>query len=174
MGPGDETRTRLWRRALYFQPSSGLQFETATGEVGHLPLCFQAKDIVAQFNNTRRKDHSYQMEKLSRLSHRGDKWDVLEEVEIATASEDDVSEKSAGDVDGITYSFDAPCGPQPGSHILSVALNRAVATFEGKQTDKLIKEEYEVVKSEPDDAPGVAGTICEVSALDDLEDFELL
>lgn len=88
-------------------------------------------------------------------------------------SEDDTSCAHSFEDDGITYSFDAPCGPRRGSHILSVALTQAVANFEGKQTDKLIKDEYEVVQSDPDVATGTAEAIKE-SSLDDLEDFEFL
>lgn len=117
-----------------------------------------------------------QWAKRSHLSHKVDRYDILEEKETA-ASEDDTSENSGAhsldDDDDITYSFDAPCGPRRGSHILSAALTQAVATFEGRQTEKLIKEEYEVVQSEPDTALGTTRPTKE-SSLDDLDDFELL
>lgn len=45
----------------------------------------------------------------------------------------------------IAYSFDAARGPSHGSQILSHALTQAVERFEVRQTDKLIKDEYEVL-----------------------------
>ena len=49
---------------------------------------------------------------------------------------------------GYTYSYDAPRGPGKGSQILGVALAKAVEKFETKATEKLVKEEYEVVSPE--------------------------
>lgn len=84
----------------------------------------------------------------SRLSHKADRYGILEDIEIVTW-ENDMNLRSHSMVkDDITYSFDASPGSQRGSHILSMALDQAMANFRGKQTDKLIKEEYEVVQRE--------------------------
>jgi hypothetical protein len=64
-----------------------------------------------------------------------------------SSAEEDVIEASAApepDAD-ITYSFDATRGPGHGSQILSVAVTQAVERFENHTTDKLVKEEYEVL-----------------------------
>lgn len=53
---------------------------------------------------------------------------------------------------GYTYSYDAPRGPGRGSQILGIALAKAVEKFETKATEKLVKEEYEVVGNEREDA----------------------
>ncbi|KAH7139015.1 hypothetical protein B0J11DRAFT_32831 [Dendryphion nanum] len=45
----------------------------------------------------------------------------------------------------ITYSYDAERGPSHGSQVLGQALAQALERFEVRQTDKLIKEEYEVL-----------------------------
>ena len=45
----------------------------------------------------------------------------------------------------VTYSFDAARGPSHGSQILTHALDVALERFEVRTTDKLIKEEYEVL-----------------------------
>ncbi|KAF2733080.1 hypothetical protein EJ04DRAFT_565467 [Polyplosphaeria fusca] len=45
----------------------------------------------------------------------------------------------------IAYSFDAERGPNHGSQILGLALAQAIERFEVRQTDKLIKDEYEVL-----------------------------
>lgn len=67
-----------------------------------------------------------------------------------TSAEEDVKEaSSAPEPDaGYTYSYDAPCGPGKGSQILGMALAKAVENFEIKATEKLIKEEYEVISTE--------------------------
>ena len=45
----------------------------------------------------------------------------------------------------VAYSYDAARGPSHGSQILHHALEKAIVQFEGKETDKLIKNEYEVL-----------------------------
>lgn len=45
----------------------------------------------------------------------------------------------------VTYSFDAERGPSNGSQILGLALEKAIERYEVRVTDKLIKEEYEVL-----------------------------
>lgn len=51
----------------------------------------------------------------------------------------------------ITYSYDATRGPSHGSQILSCALAQAVERFETKVTEKLVKEEYEVLPTNLDE-----------------------
>jgi len=72
--------------------------------------------------------------------------------DIASASGDssadeDVDEPSAAPAPDaeITYSYDAERGPSHGSQVLGMALAQAIERFEVRQTDKLIKEEYEVL-----------------------------
>lgn len=50
---------------------------------------------------------------------------------------------------GIVYSFDAPRGPGRGTHILGIALDRAVVAFENKEVQRLAKE-YEFVEHDVD------------------------
>ncbi|KAH7401088.1 hypothetical protein DE146DRAFT_492934 [Phaeosphaeria sp. MPI-PUGE-AT-0046c] len=45
----------------------------------------------------------------------------------------------------VAYSFDASRGPSHGSQILNHALEKAIERYEVKETDKLIKNEYEVL-----------------------------
>ena len=64
-----------------------------------------------------------------------------------SSAEEDMGEASAAPEPdaGYTYSFDAATGPSKGNEILSQALIKAVKQFETKQTEKLVKEEYEVI-----------------------------
>jgi len=67
---------------------------------------------------------------------------------------------------GYTYSFDAARGPGKGSQILGLALAKAVEKFETKATEKLVKDEYEVVPKEKEE--GNAGYTA------DEDDFEIV
>ncbi|KAI9681518.1 MAG: hypothetical protein M1817_002802 [Caeruleum heppii] len=75
-----------------------------------------------------------------------------------TSSESDATNSPppgpAPDAD-ITYSYDAPRGPGQGSQILGLALAKAVERFEGKETEKLVKEEWEVVVDDVDEGEGM-------------------
>lgn len=77
--------------------------------------------------------------------------------DIASASDDssadeDVEHSStapAPDAE-IAYSYDAERGPSHGSQILNHALEKAIERYEVKETDKLIKNEYEVLDLDAD------------------------
>ena len=62
--------------------------------------------------------------------------------ETSAASEPDV---------GYTYSYDASTGPSKGDEILGQALAKAVNKFETRETEKLVKNEYEVVAHDKED-----------------------
>lgn len=51
----------------------------------------------------------------------------------------------------IAYSYDAHRGPSHGSQILNHALEKAIERYETKETDTLIKNEYEVLGIDADD-----------------------
>ena len=85
-----------------------------------------------------------------------------------SSAEDEVEEPSAATEPdaGITYSFDAARGPNKGSDILSMAINKAVERYETKATEKLVRDEYDVVS--PDEEKEHEGYTA------DEDDFELL
>lgn len=71
-----------------------------------------------------------------------------------SSADEDVEHPSAApapDAD-IAYSYDAPRGPSHGSQTLNYALDKAVERFETKETEKLVKNEYEVLDLDLDDA----------------------
>jgi len=87
----------------------------------------------------------------------------------SSAPEDDLGAPSAApepDAD-IAYSYDRPTGPSRGNDILSMAINKAVERYETKATEKLVRDEYDVV-NDTDAATHAAGYVA------DDDDFELV
>jgi hypothetical protein len=78
---------------------------------------------------------------------RGAVRDDMNSASGESSADEDIEEPSAAPVPDadVTYSYDAERGPSHGSQILGLALEKAVERFEVRQTDKLIKEEYEVL-----------------------------
>ncbi|KAL6702769.1 hypothetical protein ACN47E_000953 [Coniothyrium glycines] len=68
-----------------------------------------------------------------------------------SSADEDVEHPSAAPDAEVAYSFDAFRGPSHGSQILNHALEQAIERFETKETDKLIKTEYEVLDIDADD-----------------------
>jgi hypothetical protein len=70
--------------------------------------------------------------------------------ESSSSADEDVEHPSAAPAPDaeVAYSFDAKRGPSHGSQILTHALDKAIAQYEIKETDKLIKNEYEVLDAE--------------------------
>ena len=67
---------------------------------------------------------------------------------------------------GYTYSYDARKSANKGSQVLGQAVAKAVEKYEVKATEKLVKDEYEVIGKEKCDSQSEAST--------EEEDFELL
>lgn len=90
------------------------------------------------------------------------------EISSSDSSEEDIIDASTApepDAD-ISYSFDAPRGPHHGSQILGMAIAKAVEKFETQATERLVKNEYEIVgKGNPDHHCGYTT---------DEDDFELI
>jgi hypothetical protein len=86
---------------------------------------------------------------------------VSDRHEVATDSscdEDVESPDTAPAPDAeVTYSFDAQRGPSQGSQILGFALEKAVAKFESNATEKLVRNEYEILDSDGEPVPTKAG-----------------
>ncbi|KAF2761303.1 hypothetical protein EJ05DRAFT_258931 [Pseudovirgaria hyperparasitica] len=84
-------------------------------------------------------------------SREGRKADINEYYDSGDSSApEEVDEASAApepDAE-VAYSFDAASGPSHGSQILSAALAKAVERYEVVATDKLVREEYEVLGSD--------------------------
>lgn len=73
-----------------------------------------------------------------------------------SSADEDIDEPSAAPAPDaeIAYSYDAERGPSHGSQVLGHALAKAIERYEVHQTDKLIKEEYEVLDA---DAEALSG-----------------
>lgn len=75
--------------------------------------------------------------------------DLLEITQTSDAgsSDEEMADTSAAPLPdaGVMYSYDAQSGPTSGNDILSNAVMQAVKRFENKQTEQLIKTEYDLV-----------------------------
>ena len=74
----------------------------------------------------------------------------------------------------ITYSFDAARGPSRGSQILGLALAKAIERYEVHATDKLIKEEYEVLDTDGESVASGPSRKGKKGAAVDEEDYEFV
>ena len=112
-------------------------------------------------------EFEFQQNKAVHMAKMSRKRDPVFDTSDSSSSEEVTEASAAPEPDaGYTYSFDAARGPSKGSQILGMALARAVDKFETKATEKLVKEEYEVVAKESDDShTGYAA---------DEDDFELI
>ncbi|KAF2133577.1 hypothetical protein P153DRAFT_282555 [Dothidotthia symphoricarpi CBS 119687] len=71
----------------------------------------------------------------------------------------------------VAYSFDATRGPSHGSQILNGALEKAIERYEIRETDKLIKNEYEVLDS---DGEAISPAPKKRNAAPEDEDYEFV
>lgn len=102
-----------------------------------------------------------------RLSRKYDYCAEADTISDSSAEEDVKDASTAPEPDAAyTYSYDAPTGPSKGSSILGQALAKAVEKFETKETEKLVKNEYEVVAHDKEEV-GAGYTA-------DEDDFELV
>ena len=92
----------------------------------------------------------------------------------SSSADEDIGLQAGPDVDsGVMYSYDAHKGPNHGTQILSQAVDRAVEHHVSKETEILVKNEYEVLG--PDGEP-----VCPsrpkkaLEFLLDEEDYELV
>ncbi len=101
-------------------------------------------------NKAIKRSNEPEFNKLARMANTTRKHEMRYESSNGpsdSSADEDVIEASAApepDAD-ITYSYDATRGPRKGSQVLGAALAKAVEKFETKQTEKLVKEEYDVV-----------------------------
>ena len=99
------------------------------------------------------KNSDFPAHKIAKISRKANAHFDNDTLTSDSSAEEDVKEASvAPEPDaGITYSFDAARGPAKGSQILSMALAKAVEKYEVRATEKLVKEEYEVVAKEKEE-----------------------
>ena len=127
--------------------------------------------LLLRFSKTVRREVEFQQNKAAQVAKISRKHESRFDNETCTSdssTEEDVKEASAAPEPdaGYTYSYDAPRGPGKGSQVLGIALAKAVEKFETMATEKLIKDEYDVVGSEKEE------THAGYTADDD--DFELV
>ena len=113
--------------------------------------------LLLRFSKTARREVEFQQNKAAQVAKISRKHETRFDNDTCTSdssTEEDVKEASAAPEPdaGYTYSYDAPRGPGKGSQVLGIALAKAVEKFETKATEKLIKEEYEVVGSEKEES----------------------
>ena len=93
--------------------------------------------------------------------------------EYAVSSED--SSSASGDEtvtpSEILYGFDSPRVPSHGSQILNTALAKAIEQYEDKETVKLVRNEYEILDADEEEAHNL-GHVSVKPKLLDAEDAE--
>lgn len=113
-------------------------------------------DDESTVSRSLKRDLEFQTNKAAGIAKISRKHDSRFDNDTSTSdssAEEDIKEASAAPEPdaGITYSFDATRGPAKGSQILGLAIAKAVEKYEIKATEKLVKEEYEVVGKEKED-----------------------
>ncbi|CAF9925173.1 MAG: hypothetical protein ALECFALPRED_002917 [Alectoria fallacina] len=137
---------------------------------GH-PSRRPAKPYTTSYSKAVRREVEFQQNRAAQVAKISRKHESRFDNDACTSdssTEEDVKEASAAPEPdaGYTFSYDALRGPSKGSQILGIAVAKAVENFETKATEKLIKEEYEVVGNEKEDThTGYAA---------DDDDFELV
>ena len=133
--------------ALQNYPPQGTPIYTSKDVINLTVLLFS-------YSKASRREVEFQQNKAAQIAKISRKFDN-DTCTSDSSTEEDVKEASAApepDADaGYTYSYDAPRGPGRGSQILGIALAKAVEKFETNATEKLVKEEYEVVGNEKED-----------------------
>ncbi len=106
----------------------------------------------------KRSEKSPALNKLARMAKKSRKLEIRNESSNpsdSSADEDVVEASAAPEPDAdVTYSYDASHGPRKGSQVLGAALAKAVDKFETKQTEKLVKDEYDVVDDKEEEVLG--------------------
>ena len=112
--------------------------------------------LPRSYNKSARREVEFQHNKVAQVAKSPRKHDTRFKNDTCTSdssNEEEIQDASAAPEPdaGYTYSYDALRGPGRGSQILGIALAKAVEKFENKATEKLVKEEYEVVGNEKED-----------------------
>lgn len=90
-----------------------------------------------------------------------------------SSADEEIEHPSTAPDAEVAYSYDAHRGPSHGSQILNYALEKAIERFETKETDTLIKNEYEVLDMDADDESSSARCKRRNVALED-EEYEFV
>ena len=104
-----------------------------------------------------RREMEFQQNKAAQIARISRKHESRADTDASisdSSAEEDVKDASAAPEPdtGYTYSYDAARGPGKGSQILGQAITKAVERFETRATEKLVKDEYEVVRKGKEDA----------------------
>ncbi|KAL9615287.1 MAG: hypothetical protein Q9167_000258 [Letrouitia subvulpina] len=103
-----------------------------------------------------RRLEDLQRSKAARTLTLARKREVLhDDNDVSDSTEEDVKDASAAPEPdaGVMYSYDAAAGPHQSGQIFTMAVATAIQNYEKKATERLVKEEYEIVGMEDDERP---------------------
>lgn len=101
--------------------------------------------------------------------------DYSSEESTSASGESDTNDAETVTPTEVLYGFETTCAPSHGSQILNTALAKAIEQYEDKETIKLVRNEYELLDADEDEAHNLGQASARPRLLDaEDEDYEFV